>query len=82
VSRRGFLDEGRPTGIIVCRRGGNSRSDLLDFAVQLHAETEKAWLVSDDGEKKNAKWIPKSQAELAEGILTCPEWLAKEKRLI
>ena len=63
-----------------------SKSDLIDVAVQLHHETEKAWLVSDDGDKKRAIWIPKSQAEIeAKGgahILTMPEWLALDKRLI
>lgn len=60
----------------------DGRSDLIDVAVKLHAETERAWLVSDTGERKDAKWIPKSQAELAAGLLTLPEWLAKEKELI
>lgn len=63
-----------------------SKSDLIDVAVQLHHETEKAWLVSDDGDKKNAVWIPKSQAEIEPKgkahILTMPEWLAADKRLI
>lgn len=58
------------------------KSDLIDLAVQVHHETEKAWLISDDGDRAKAKWIPKSQAEVAEGVLTCPEWLAKEKGLI
>lgn len=58
------------------------KSDLIDCAVCLHAETEKAWLISDTGERNDAVWIPKSQAELADGVLTLPEWLAKEKDLI
>jgi hypothetical protein len=65
-----------------------SKSDLIDVAVRLHHETEKAWLVSDDGEVESAVWIPKSQAEIeakANGrmhMLTLPEWLATDKRLI
>ena len=63
-----------------------SKSDLIDVAVQLHHETEKAWLVSDDGDKAKAVWIPKSQAEIepkgSAHILTLPEWLANDKRLI
>jgi hypothetical protein len=58
------------------------RSDLIDCAVQVHHETAKAWLVSDDGVREGAIWIPKSQAELADGVLTLPEWLAKDKGLI
>lgn len=68
---RGFLDDD------VARK-----SDLIDCAVQLHHETPKAWLVSDDGDRTKAVWIPKSQAEFENGILTMPEWLAKEKGLI
>lgn len=68
---RGFLSEGEAR-----------KADLIDIAVQLHHETPKAWLVSDSGDKKDAKWIPKSQAELADGVLTIPEWLAKEKKFI
>lgn len=66
-------------------RGDDDRarkSDLIDCAVQLHHTTDKAWLVSDTGEREKAVWIPKSQAEFAEGVLTLPEWLATEKGLI
>jgi hypothetical protein len=63
-----------------------SKSDLIDVAVQLHHESAKAWLISDDGDRKNAIWIPKSQAELEPKdkvhILTLPEWLATEKGLV
>ena len=65
-----------------------SKSDLIDGAVQLHRETESAWLVSNDGDRKSAVWIPKSQAQLEPDysgkchILTLPEWLATEKGLV
>lgn len=62
------------------------KSDLADIDVQLHHETEKAWLVSSDGDRENAIWIPKSQAEIEpkgkHHVLTCPEWLATDKGLI
>lgn len=62
------------------------KSDLIDVAVKLHHESEKAWLVSDDGDRAKAIWIPKSQAELeskgAAHILTLPEWLATDKGLV
>lgn len=62
------------------------KSDLIEVAVQLHHETGKAWLVSDDGERDNAVWIPKSQAEIEpkgkHHELTMPEWLALDKGLI
>lgn len=64
------------------------RSDLLDLTVFLHHETGAAVLVSDDGEEKNAVWLPRSQIEIEqtrEGrtiIVTVPEWLAMDKGLI
>lgn len=63
------------------------KSDLVDLEVQVHRETEKAWLVSDDGDRDSAIWVPKSMAELERkkgpyGTLTCPEWFAQEKGFI
>ena len=61
------------------------KSDLIDIAAELRAETDKAWLIFDGGREA---WIPKSQAELTEQeigpfqVWTMPEWLAKEKGLI
>lgn len=64
----------------------SGKSDLIDVAVELHHETEKAWLVSDSGVREHAVWIPKSQAELATvggcHTLTAPEWLLHDKELI
>lgn len=56
------------------------RSDLIDIAVILKGETDKAWRV--DAGMGEPKWIPKSQCEFEDGTLTLPEWLAKEKGLI
>jgi len=64
------------------------KSDLVDVAVLRIAETEKAILVSDDGEREGAVWLPKSQVEIENGGLanhvtvTLPEWLARDKGLI
>jgi hypothetical protein len=63
------------------------KSDLLDLTVQLHHETAKAILVSDDGDKEHAVWLPLSQCEVerkAGGIIvvTLPEWLATDKGLV
>jgi hypothetical protein len=69
------------------------KSNLIDVTVQMHAETDKAVLVSDDGDKNKAVWIPKSQIEIAfhpsmkergngAATITLPEWLAKDKGLI
>jgi hypothetical protein len=69
--RRGFLSDDQA-----------QKANLIDVAVHLHRETANAWLVSDDGDVARAVWVPKSQAELADGVLTLPEWLAKEKKFI
>lgn len=60
---------------------------LTDITVQLHQETERAILVSDDGSPDNAVWLPKSQVEFVTkpgGIaeVTLPEWLAIERGLV
>lgn len=41
-----------------------SRSDLTDLTLALHAETDKAILVSETGDPKKTVWIPKSQCEI------------------
>lgn len=63
------------------------KSDLLDLKVMRHAETERAVLVSDDGDSKKAVWLPKQNVEIENGphgtvTITLPEWLALEKGLI
>lgn len=64
-------------------RGG--KSDLHDVAVELRAETDKAWLVFDGTQEV---WIPRSQAELEKirdknlWMLTAPEWLMVAKGLL
>jgi hypothetical protein len=68
------------------------KSDLLDLDVVKHHETEKAYLVSLDGERDKAVWVPKEPCEFQAGasvrpgrtygILTLPERLAIEKGLV
>ena len=60
---------------------------LVDVTVQLHQETAKAILVSDDGDSANGVWLAKSLVEFVEkpgGLVevTMPEWLAIERRLV
>lgn len=47
------------------RVSGNDsvRSDLLDLKLVLHHATERAILVSMDGEESRAVWLPKSRCE-------------------
>lgn len=61
--------------------------ELVDLSMILHAETEKAVLVSETGDKDDAIWLPKSQCEIEflNGNMveiTLPSWLAKDKELI
>lgn len=57
------------------------------ISVELHHETENAWLVSTDGEEACAVWVPKSQGSIehARGPiydLTAPQWLLEAKGLV
>ena len=67
------------------------RSDLVDLLLFEHHRTAAAVLVSDDGEEKSAVWLPLSQVEIEskpakvgarEVIVTMPQWLAEQKRLV
>ena len=63
------------------------KSDLIDLEMLLHHETEKAILISDDGDEKHAVWIPKSACEFERKdaslvTVTMPEWQALDKGLI
>jgi hypothetical protein len=59
--------------------------ELVDVSVAVHHRTEKAILVSTDGNKQDAVWVPLSQVEIEDRgryvVLTMPAWLAIEKRL-
>lgn len=63
------------------------KSNLVDLSMQLHHETAKAILVSDDGEREHAIWLAKSQIEFEHKkngivVVTMPEWVAVEKKLM
>jgi hypothetical protein len=64
------------------------RSPVIDITVHTHAQTDKAILVSDDGDKRHAVWLPLSQITIhdtqvhAVCDIVLPEWLAKDKGLI
>lgn len=66
-----------------------SRCDLIDIAVTVLAETERAWKIDHGSLVTGPCWVPKSlcefnssQTDARNGVLTCPEWLAKEKGMI
>ena len=61
--------------------------EIIDITVQIHAKTDRAILVSDDGHKEKAVWLPLSQVEVemmrgGTAEITLPEWLALDKGLI
>ena len=54
---------------------------LCDITAELLHETEKAYLLSDDGVKK--QWVAKSLCEdNGDGTFTMPEWVAHDKGFI
>lgn len=56
---------------------------MIDLPVTVRVETEMAYGILDEGDEDGPLiWLPKSQCEVDDGILTCPEWLAQEKGLI
>lgn len=64
-----------------------ARSSLIDIELTVHHETEKAILVSDDGDRDNAVWLPLAAVEVERkerglAIVTMPEQLALDRGLI
>ncbi len=65
------------------------KSDLVDIAGVIHAETLAAILFSDTADRADAKWLPKSQIEIEyDGgqrnfvTVTMPERLAIDKEFV
>jgi hypothetical protein len=61
----------------------------MEITLEIHHETERAYLVSETGNEDDAVWIPKSQIEISDPVevgeaveITMPEWLAKERGFI
>ena len=62
--------------------------EKVTLTLVVHHETDRAILVSDDGDRKKAEWLPLSQINITrewaegddEGIeVEVPLWLAEEK---
>jgi hypothetical protein len=65
--------------------------ELIDIDCIYHTETEKAILVSEDGDEDNARWLPKSKIEyddesaLRRGdhiTISVERWLAEREWLV
>ena len=59
----------------------------VEIDMQIHAQTDKAVLVSDDGDKRKAVWLARSQISMeprpkAIVRITMPEWMAIEKGFV
>ena len=58
----------------------SGRSDIIDIAAEIKAETEKAWLLFDG---TTEAWVPKSQVEQSDDdTFAMPKWLARDKGFI
>lgn len=63
-------------------------SRVVDLELFEHARTDKAILVSDNGDNRHAVWLLLSQITIHKtdhaGIhdIVCPEWLAIDKGLV
>ncbi len=71
----------RGKGEIVAKRNIQKSTDC-EFMLTVHQETPRAYLLSSTGKKKDAKWFPKTQAQVKEKHLctfTIPEWVATQK---
>lgn len=61
---------------------------MIELTLHIHARTDLAVLVSLDGEKDAAVWLPRSEIEFRRlprsnsVIVELPEWLAIEKGLV
>ena len=70
-------------------RRGPTRGDT-ELELQVHHETDSAWLVSDDGDEDAAVWLPKSQVRRGDRTsreheiyaFEVPTWLAEDKNLV
>lgn len=58
--------------------------ELSDYRIEV--ETERAYGLwagdIDENDRKVLTFVPKSQVEVEDGVVRCPEWLAMEKGLI
>lgn len=62
---------------------GERDAKIIDLALIRHAETPLALLLSETGERKDAKWVPKSQVEdYGDGTFAMRERLAIEKGFV
>ncbi|MCA2013480.1 hypothetical protein LCM17_18460 [Cereibacter sphaeroides] len=62
-------------------------TDFFDTTVQIHSETDRAILVSEDGDEFEAVWLPLAEIEVnkrrgAIADVSIPDWLAADRGLV
>lgn len=58
------------------KKGGKT----MDIKIKnVKHETPKAWLAIMEDDKE--VWLPKSQCQLKENVMSIPDWLVEEKEL-
>jgi len=63
------------------------KSNLIDVEVVIHHETTLALLISTDGERKTAIWVPKAAVQVERKgrgtyTITLPVQMAEDKGLV
>lgn len=63
--------------------------ELHEVKMRIHGKSQKALLLSDTGEEKDARWLPLSQIETesirgdaTHLLVTMPTWLAEREGLV
>jgi hypothetical protein len=55
----------------------------VQLAMVLHGETAAAWLLAETMDRREARWVPKSECRRGEGrdenIWTLPTWMARDR---
>lgn len=69
---------------------GRDRDEMLELELHLHHQTDWSWLVSDDGKRDRAVWLPRSVVD--RGVRTSrraptykfdvPRWMAEREGLV
>jgi len=53
------------------------------LAMVLHGETASAWLLAEGLDRREARWVPKSECHRGEGrdenVWTLPSWMARDR---
>lgn len=60
-----------------------SAGGQVALAMVLHGETASAWLLAETMDRREARWVPKSECRRGEGrdenIWTLPTWMARDR---